>query len=156
MRSFELITVWESFFIKKEDWSRFKSCILYKWCLNLWLDDVQEDSDVKLSFTGVVAAPTASVHLMFSSPLTKSTVEKFRGHIMQAFFLESPVTIAGDQMRDKERLKKQWELIISINSRLQKTKAQHSLTTMSPTTKARRELVLCVSLKHLEASQSKL
>ena len=32
---------------------------------------------------------------MFSSPLTKSTAEKFRGHIMQAFeaVLESPVTI---------------------------------------------------------------
>lgn len=40
-----------------------------------------------------MAAPT--VHLMFSSPLTKSTAEKFRGHIMQAFeaVLESPVTI---------------------------------------------------------------
>ncbi|CAN7109189.1 unnamed protein product [Brassica rapa subsp. narinosa] len=39
------------------------------------------------------SAPT--VHLMFSSPLTKSTAEKFRGHIMQAFeaVLESPVTI---------------------------------------------------------------
>lgn len=44
-------------------------------------------------FLGVVAAPT--VHLMFSSALTKSTAEKFRGHIMQAFeaVLESPVTI---------------------------------------------------------------
>lgn len=32
---------------------------------------------------------------MFSSPLTKSTAEKFRGHIMQAFeaVLESPITI---------------------------------------------------------------
>jgi DNA polymerase III subunit gamma/tau len=39
------------------------------------------------------SAPT--VHLMFSSPLTKSTAEKFRSHIMQAFeaVLESPVTI---------------------------------------------------------------
>ncbi|CAA7059808.1 unnamed protein product [Microthlaspi erraticum] len=39
------------------------------------------------------SAPT--VHLMFSSALTKSTAEKFRGHIMQAFeaVLESPVTI---------------------------------------------------------------
>ncbi|KFK28553.1 hypothetical protein AALP_AA7G011300 [Arabis alpina] len=39
------------------------------------------------------SAPT--VHLMFSSPLTKSTAEKFRGHIMQAFeaVLESPITI---------------------------------------------------------------
>ncbi|CAN8231422.1 unnamed protein product [Cochlearia groenlandica] len=39
------------------------------------------------------SAPT--VHLMFSSPLTKSTAEKFGSHIMQAFeaVLESPVTI---------------------------------------------------------------
>ncbi|XP_010434491.1 PREDICTED: protein STICHEL-like 3 [Camelina sativa] len=39
------------------------------------------------------SAPT--VHLMFSSPLTKSTAEKFRGHIMQAFeeVLECPITI---------------------------------------------------------------
>ncbi|XP_075091098.1 protein STICHEL-like 3 [Nicotiana tabacum] len=47
----------------------------------------------KLTSLSFGAAPT--VHLLFSSHLTKSKVEKFRGHILQAFesVLGSPVTI---------------------------------------------------------------
>ncbi|XP_024028157.1 protein STICHEL-like 4 [Morus notabilis] len=50
----------------------------------------QEGKLISVSFG---AAPT--VQLMFSSHLTKSTAEKFRGHILQAFqsVLGSPVTI---------------------------------------------------------------
>ncbi|XP_010518820.1 PREDICTED: protein STICHEL-like 3 [Tarenaya hassleriana] len=47
----------------------------------------------KIVSVSLGAAPT--VQLTFSSPLTKSTAEKFRGHILQAFeaVLGSPVTI---------------------------------------------------------------
>ncbi|CAH8345700.1 unnamed protein product [Eruca vesicaria subsp. sativa] len=103
------------------------------------------------------SAPT--VHLMFSSPLTKSTAEKFRSHIMQAFeaVLESPVTIEirCETKRDsRNNGSGRSEIVEVIESNGQRRRQQQKQEEEERTERVGSSALARARRKHMEASQS--